>query len=175
MSRVEQEISELRGSGQLKTRGKRRGKRLRSTISSRQHTSRTRPNQRNEQMSRVIPVDDNIGNLASIEVESINFKSKSLKRSESILDSNLVSSFCPTLLLQFLVKNETLSLDHEFLSGASLIADISGFVKLCGELSKGGAEGFDDLQICTRTFIGELVKIVYHYGGDGRKLHIYLT
>lgn len=123
----------------------------------------------NEKMSRVIPVQDTIGNLASVEVESINLKSKSLKRSESVIDSSLVSSFCPTLLLQFIVKNETLSLDHEYLSGASLIADISGFVKLCGELSKCGAEGFDDLQICTRTFIGDLVKIVYHYGGDGKK------
>jgi hypothetical protein len=125
--------------------------------------------------NRVIPVDDNIGNLTSLEVESINLKSKYLKRSESIIDSNLVSSFCPSLLLRFIVQKDTLSLDHEFLSGASLIADISGFVKLCGELSKGGAEGFDDLQICTRTFIGDLVKIVYHYGGDGKKLAPILT
>lgn len=90
------------------------------------------------------------------------------KRSESIIDVNLVASFCPSLVLELIGTTNNISLDSKFLSGACLIADISGFVKLCGELSKCGADGFDDLQICTRTFIGDLVKIVYHYGGDGR-------
>ena len=120
-------------------------------------------------MNRIIPLDDNINNLASLELESTKGKSKkSLKRSESMIDINLVSSFCPSLLLQFIVTNKSVSLENQYLQGACLIADISGFVKLCGDLSKCGAEGFDDLQICTRSFIGELVKIVYHYGGDGK-------
>lgn len=92
-----------------------------------------------------------------------------LKRSEStITDVNLVSSFCPSLVVELIGTKTNISLESKFLSGACLIADISGFVKLCGELSKCGADGFDDLQICTRTFIGDLVKIVYHYGGDGK-------
>jgi hypothetical protein len=119
-------------------------------------------------MRKVVPAD-RIGSVASVEVDNTSLKSKrKLKRTESAIDLHLVSSFCPSLLLGFIVKKKTLSLDHQFLYGAALIADISGFVKLCGDLSKCGAEGFDDLQICTRTFIGDLVKIVYHYGGDGK-------
>ncbi len=122
-------------------------------------------------MRRIVPVDDAIENLARIEGEQTNNHSNQkrvLKRTESVVDVNLISSFCPTLLLESIVNKTTLDTSCRFLDGACLIADISGFVKLCGDLSKCGAEGFDDLQICTRNFIGELVKIVYHYGGDGR-------
>jgi class 3 adenylate cyclase len=161
----EQENPVSRGSGQLKTNGTNTESKASILFPHRNSCfGRVTP------MRKVVPVDDRIGNLPSLEVDTISLKSKhKLKRTESVVDLHLVSSFCPSLLLGFLAKKKVISLDYQFLSGASLIADISGFVKLCGDLSKCGAEGFDDLQICTRTFIGDLVKIVYHYGGDGKR------
>jgi hypothetical protein len=122
---------------------------------------------------RVAPVND-VSNLATVEAESgknsgkvRSHKERKFSRSESVIDMNLLASFCPTLLLTNILKGDQIHLERKFLSGACLIADISGFVKLCGYLCKCGVEGFDDLQLCTSSFIGDLVKIVYSYGGDG--------
>ncbi len=65
------------------------------------------------------------------------------------------------------MSRETLVPHTFFGKGACLIADISGFVKLCGRLSALGVEGLDDLRKCTNSFIGDIVDTVYRRGGDG--------
>ena len=54
-----------------------------------------------------------------------------------------------------------------YFTGACLLADISGFTKLSGQLCQGGISGLDLLQVNMRDFIGKIIDIVYYYGGDG--------
>jgi hypothetical protein len=83
-------------------------------------------------------------------------------------DTKIMSSFCPSFLLRQLSENKKSLTPHTFFGkGACLIADISGFVKLCGRLSALGVNGIDDLRKCTNRFIGDLVETVYMRGGDG--------
>eukprot|EP00602_Paraphysomonas_sp_CaronLab_P006171 CAMPEP_0185021234 /NCGR_PEP_ID=MMETSP1103-20130426/3914_1 /TAXON_ID=36769 /ORGANISM="Paraphysomonas bandaiensis, Strain Caron Lab Isolate" /LENGTH=1311 /DNA_ID=CAMNT_0027552633 /DNA_START=35 /DNA_END=3970 /DNA_ORIENTATION=- len=127
--------------------------------------------------NRIVPVEAedefHFMGIEKIENELSSRRSRPITRSRTLvirkdsqLDIGLLSSFCPTLLLENIIRNDTVKLEREFLHGACLIADISGFVKLCGTLSKEGVDGFDDLQRCTSSFIGDLIKIVYTYGGD---------
>ena len=82
-------------------------------------------------------------------------------------DADIYASFCPSFLLEQLKKKKVLEPHTFFGKGACLIADISGFVKLCGRLSALGVNGIDDLQKCTNSYIGGMVKTVYCFGGDG--------
>ena len=51
--------------------------------------------------------------------------------------------------------------------GVCMIADISGFTNLSSSLCKKGKSGLDKLHLNTKGFIGQLVNMVYYYGGDG--------
>jgi hypothetical protein len=82
-------------------------------------------------------------------------------------DTQILASFCPSFLLEQVSLKKDLTPCTFFKTGACLIADISGFVKLCGRLSALGVNGIDDLRKCTNSFIGELVNTVYKRGGDG--------
>jgi len=52
--------------------------------------------------------------------------------------------------------------------GVCMIADISGFSNLSSSLCKKGKSGLDKLHLNTKGFIGQLVDVVYYYGGDGK-------
>ena len=56
---------------------------------------------------------------------------------------------------------------HLYFHGVCLIADISGFTKLCGKMCTKGVSGLDSLHGFLKAFIGKVVNIVYSYGGDG--------
>lgn len=84
-------------------------------------------------------------------------------------DTKILASFCPSFLLSRII-NKTDLIPHTFFGkGSCLIADISGFVKLCGRLSALGVNGIDDLRKCTNSYIGNLVDTIYKRGGDGKK------
>jgi len=81
-------------------------------------------------------------------------------------DPKVMASFCPSFLLRE-ISQQNVTTPHTFFGkGACLIADISGFVKLCGRLSALGVNGIDGLRKCTNSYIGDLVDTVYRCGGD---------
>ena len=83
-------------------------------------------------------------------------------------DTKILATFCPSFLLKRLASKTTLIPQTFFGKGACLIADISGFVMLCGRLSALGVNGIDDLRQCTNSYIGDLVDTIYKRGGDGK-------
>lgn len=50
---------------------------------------------------------------------------------------------------------------------ACMLADISGFTKLSSAYCSKGSAGLDALHHVTETFLGDLVKTVYNFNGDG--------
>lgn len=84
-----------------------------------------------------------------------------------------ILSFCPDLLLTCLRENSPLNPDSEggvrsfTVRGACMLADISGFSKFSGAMCLKGVSGLDDLREATNGFLGQLVKTVYEYQGDG--------
>eukprot|EP00602_Paraphysomonas_sp_CaronLab_P003109 CAMPEP_0185038434 /NCGR_PEP_ID=MMETSP1103-20130426/34075_1 /TAXON_ID=36769 /ORGANISM="Paraphysomonas bandaiensis, Strain Caron Lab Isolate" /LENGTH=1145 /DNA_ID=CAMNT_0027576861 /DNA_START=129 /DNA_END=3566 /DNA_ORIENTATION=- len=52
------------------------------------------------------------------------------------------------------------------IKAAVLLADISGFTKLSGDLCLNGTHGLDDLRQATSSFLSKFISIVYAYGGD---------
>lgn len=81
-------------------------------------------------------------------------------------DPKVMASFCPSFLLREISQQNVITPHTFFGKGACLIADISGFVKLCGRLSALGVNGIDGLRKCTNSYIGDLVNTVYRRGGD---------
>jgi hypothetical protein len=88
-----------------------------------------------------------------------------IPKRNSQIDASVLTSFCPDILLDSIIHSN--STENMFFDAACLLADISGFVKLTGDLCSCGVEGFDDLRQCTSNFIGELINIIYYHGGDG--------
>jgi class 3 adenylate cyclase len=79
--------------------------------------------------------------------------------------------FVPELLVDHLNKNiqrgkGNIEPDSFFLHGVCLLVDISGFTKLSGDFCDHGKSGIDELQLATNGYMGKLVDIIYHYGGD---------
>ena len=56
-----------------------------------------------------------------------------------------------------------------FFDGVCMLADISGFTRLSGTFCERGKDGIDQLQLVVNGYLGQLVKIVYAYGGDVMK------
>lgn len=54
------------------------------------------------------------------------------------------------------------------INGACMLADISGFSKYSGEMCSNGIAGLDILRNVTDGFLGDLVSVIYDYGGDGK-------
>lgn len=54
----------------------------------------------------------------------------------------------------------------ETFQGVLLLVDISGFTKLSSAYCTRGIEGIDDLQRIVNNYLGELVAMIYAYGGD---------
>jgi len=82
------------------------------------------------------------------------------------LNRRQLASFYPQFLIEKLKKIRKITSQTFFAEGAVMIADISGFVKLCGRLSALGVDGLDELSKYTNSYIGDLVETVYRYGGD---------
>ena len=85
-------------------------------------------------------------------------------------DEKLSISFCANMLYCFLrdIPPDTpIKPTAVYFTGACLLADISGFTKLSGQLCQGGISGLDLLQVNMRDYIGKIIDIVYYYGGDG--------
>lgn len=90
-------------------------------------------------------------------------------RSISNLESAM-ASFCPSILLSNFQHHPTRShcIHSKYIKAACLLADISGFSKLSGELCQRGAEGLDELHQATSGFLSEFMNIIYSFGGDGK-------
>ena len=82
------------------------------------------------------------------------------------LNRQQLASFYPSFLIDKLKKSRKITSQTFFADGAVMIADISGFVRLCGRLSALGVDGLDELSKYTNSYIGDLVNTVYSYGGD---------
>ena len=99
----------------------------------------------------------------------------SLIRSSQVGLRNTIKSFAPDMLMAYTIDKK-LYLDGEplepfsvFLDGVILLADISGFTRLSGQFCSNGKVGIDQLQQATNGYLGELVKLIYAYGGDVMK------
>ena len=76
--------------------------------------------------------------------------------------------YVPELLVDYLNKNNIRVLKPAsfFMNGVCLLVDISGFTKLSEKFCDQGRSGIDDLQLATNGFMGQLVDIIYTFGGD---------
>lgn len=89
---------------------------------------------------------------------------------------NLIKSFCPTLLLESLVKlasrrTATLVPHRLDFTGVCMLADISGFTALAARYTAEGPAGLDSLHGTTKDFLGKFVQQVYAHDGDGTHTH----
>ena len=88
---------------------------------------------------------------------------------------NTIKSFAPDMLMiytleeQFHTRDRQLTPYSTFFDGVALLADISGFTRLSGTFCDRGKDGIDQLQQVVNGYLGQLVKIVYMYGGDVMK------
>jgi len=87
---------------------------------------------------------------------------KEKKKSEPAL------CFVPEMLVDYLNKSSIRLLEPAsfFMHGVCLLVDISGFTKLSSQFCDQGKAGIDDLQLATNGFMGQLVDIIYKFGGD---------
>ena len=96
-------------------------------------------------------------------------------RASQVDVKNRIKSFAPDLLMTYIlernVRSEKIKLEpfSVFFDGVCLLADISGFTRLSGKFCEGGKNGIDQLQQVVNGYLGQLVKIVYAYGGDVMK------
>ena len=79
--------------------------------------------------------------------------------------------FVPEMLVEFINKNvrkgkENVEPESFFLTGVCLLVDISGFTKLSGDFCGMGKSGIDELQLATNGYMGQLVEIIYKFGGE---------
>ena len=96
-------------------------------------------------------------------------------RASQVDVKNRIKSFAPDLLMTYTlernVRSEKMELEpfSVFFDGVCLLADISGFTRLSGKFCEAGKNGIDQLQQVVNGYLGQLVKIVYAYGGDVMK------
>lgn len=83
-------------------------------------------------------------------------------------DEMTLRSYCPDIVLSKLNRRKDTKIEVEAKAarGACLLADISGFTKLSGQLCSTGVRGLDDLRKVTSTFLSKFISLVYAFGGD---------
>lgn len=83
-------------------------------------------------------------------------------------DENILKSYCPDIVLSKLYRRKDTQIEVEAKAarGACLLADISGFTKLSGQLCSNGVRGLDDLRQVTSNFLSRFISLVYAFGGD---------
>ncbi len=79
--------------------------------------------------------------------------------------------FVPEMLVDYIHKNirlgkEGLEPASFYINGVCLLVDISGFTKLSGDFCAQGKSGIDELQLVTNGYMGQLVEIIYTFGGE---------
>jgi class 3 adenylate cyclase len=86
----------------------------------------------------------------------------------TVYDENILRSYCPDIVLSKLHRRRDTNIEVEakVARGACLLADISGFTKLSGDLCSTGVRGLDDLRKATSTFLSRFISLVYSFGGD---------
>jgi class 3 adenylate cyclase/tetratricopeptide (TPR) repeat protein len=82
--------------------------------------------------------------------------------------TDLLASYVPRLIQKRLAQNPTpitspIAIDFH---GAFLFADISGFTHLTERLAEKGPAGVEKLAYILNDYFGQLIDIVYEYGGD---------
>lgn len=98
------------------------------------------------------------------------------RRRSSVVDRFQKISLAKSFVLKILIESINKIMENDprfnlqphsiFFQAVVLIVDISGFTRLSGQYCARGKDGLDDLQKATNGFIGQLVGIIYHYGGD---------
>lgn len=83
---------------------------------------------------------------------------------------NALKSLVPDILLRKLRRRvgAKIEVESKITRGACLLADISGFTKLSGELCASGIHGLDDLRQATSDFLAKFIHIVHAFQGDGK-------
>ncbi len=79
--------------------------------------------------------------------------------------------FVPEMLVDYIHKNirlgkKGLEPASFYINGVCLLVDISGFTKLSGDFCAQGKSGIDELQLVTNGYMGQLVEIIYTFGGE---------
>jgi len=106
-------------------------------------------------------------------------------------ECSLLQTFCPNIVIRNILasynpENRVYSVGRDMEGGdgsvplyrqapascsffaACMLADISGFTKLSSAYCSKGSVGLDALHHVTETFLGDLVKTVYNFNGDGK-------
>lgn len=112
--------------------------------------------------------------VVSVSSVLLKFSSKmSKKRSQAVYEACL-KSFCPDIVLSKLYRRRetNVSVEGKTARGVCLLADISGFTKLSGELCSKGVEGLDALRQATSSFLSQFISTVYYFDGDGWFLYL---
>jgi hypothetical protein len=81
-----------------------------------------------------------------------------------------IIAFVPDILLRNIPKCEDNQnvVTRNYLVGACMLADISGFTKLSDEYNKQGRNGLDILHSIINDFLSRMINLVYSFGGDGK-------
>jgi len=82
--------------------------------------------------------------------------------------TNLLASYVPRLIQKRVAQNP-IPIESPFASdfhGAFLFADISGFTRLTERLAEKGPMGVEKLAGILNDYFGQLIDLVYEYGGD---------
>ncbi len=85
--------------------------------------------------------------------------------------SDLAHCFVPELLTNFIRKSvrdgkNKIDPTSFFLKGVCLLVDISGFTMMSEQFCVQGKNGLDGLQQTTNGYMGQLVDVIYQFGGD---------
>ena len=121
-------------------------------------------------------IDVDVGNLIA-DLKKLTMKrttKQSTLRASQVGVRNTIKSFAPDLLMIYTLEEmfhtqKTLTPYSTFFDGVCMLADISGFTRLSGKFCERGKDGIDQLQQVVNGYLGQLVKIVYAYGGDVMK------
>ena len=71
------------------------------------------------------------------------------------------------LAVREVLKAADLRPSQQYFQGVCLVADISGFTKLCGQMCKDGLSGLDSLHTFLNTYMSMIMSVVYLHKGDG--------
>ena len=121
-------------------------------------------------------VDVDVGSLIA-DLKKLTMKRTtkvSTLRASQVGVRNTIKSFAPDMLMIYTLEEmfhtqKTLTPYSTFFDGVCMLADISGFTRLSGKFCERGKDGIDQLQQVVNGYLGQLVKIVYAYGGDVMK------
>jgi hypothetical protein len=85
--------------------------------------------------------------------------------------AEIAHGFVPELLVNYIQRNvrngkEKVEPASFFVNGVCLLVDISGFTMMSERFCVEGKGGIDNLQLTTNGYMGQLVDVIYSFGGD---------